>query len=179
MNANTETYQLDTELTLRDSSQSPLSVHAVTLTLTKQDDTLIESRLTFQVTPELYQRIDTEALFNLKPELRGSLTAGEFISESNIEITASLKPDLLTHLTPHLADAPAYLKSLNQEQPENPLLFTESWLALQVKQLQTGYRTFWDYLSPEAMTADSIDSEKLNDAIVNFFKDWAEVIFRQ
>jgi hypothetical protein len=41
---------------------------------------------------------------------------------------------------------------------------------LQVKQLQTGYRTFWDYLSPEAMTADSIDSEKLNDAIINFFK---------
>ena len=174
MNANTETYQLDTELTLRDSSQSPLSVHAVTLTLTKQDDTLIESRLTFQVTPELYQGIDTEALFNLKPELRGSLTAGEFISESNIEITASLKPDLLTHLTPDLADAPAYLKSLNQEPPQNPLLFTESWLALQVKQLQTGYRTFWDYLSPEAMTADSIDGEKVNDAIIKFFKDWAE-----
>jgi hypothetical protein len=104
MTTHTETYQLDTDLTLRDSSQSPLSVHAVTLTLTKQDDTLIESRLTFQVSPELYQRIDTEALFNLKPELRGSLTAGEFISESNIEITASLKPDLLTHLTPHLAD---------------------------------------------------------------------------
>lgn len=25
------------------------------------------------------------------------------------------------------------------------------------------------------MTADSIDSEKVNDAIINFFKDWAEV----
>ena len=175
MATHTETYQLDTDLTLRDSSQSRLSVHAITLTLTKQEDTLIESRLTFQVTPELYQRIDTEALFNLKPELRGSLTAGEFISESNIEITASLKPDLLTHLTPHLADVSTYLKILSEQQPENPLLSTETWLALQVKQLQTGYRTFWDYLSPQAMTADSIDSEKLNDAIVNFFKDWAEV----
>ena len=100
MTTHTKTYQLDTDLLLRDSSLFPLTVHAVTLTLTKQDDTLIESRLTFQVTPELYQRIDTEALFNLKPELRGSLTAGEFISESNIEITASLKPDLLTHFTP-------------------------------------------------------------------------------
>jgi len=171
----TETHQLDTDLTLRDSSQSPLSVHAVNLILTKQEDTLIESRLTFQVTPELYQRIDTEALFNLKPELRGSLTAGEFQSESNIEITASLKPDLLTHLTPYLADVSTYLKTLSEQQPENPLLSTETWLALQVKQLQKGYRTFWDYLSPEAMTADSIDSEKLNDAIINFFKDWAEV----
>ena len=175
MTTHTETHQLDTQLSLRDSSQSPLSVHAVSLTLTKQDDTLRESRLTFEVTPELYQRIDTELLFNLKQELRGSLIAGEFQSKPHIEVTACLKPDLLTHLTPHLADVPTYLKSLNQEQPDSPLLFTESWLALQVKQLQTGYRTFWDYLSLEAMTADSIDSEKVNDAIINFFKDWAEV----
>src|SRR4028118_773346 len=157
MMAKTETYQPDRELTLRDRTDSPLTIRATNLSLTKLDDQLIECRLTLSVNPELYQRIDTQSLFNLKPELRGTLTAGEFISESNIEITASLKPDLLTHLTPHLADVPAYLKSLNQEQPENPLLFTESWLALQVKQLQTGYRTFWDYLSPEAMTADSID----------------------
>jgi hypothetical protein len=36
MTTHTETHQLDTDLTLRDSSQFPLSVHAVTLTLTKQ-----------------------------------------------------------------------------------------------------------------------------------------------
>jgi hypothetical protein len=59
MTTHTETHQLDTELTLRDSSQSPLSVYAITLTLTKQEDTLIESRLTFQVisspvAPDLY-----------------------------------------------------------------------------------------------------------------------------
>jgi hypothetical protein len=174
----TENHQLDSELTLCDPSQSPLTVHVVNLILTKQDDTIIESRLTFQVNPKLYQRIDTEALFNLKPELRGTLSHGEFLSEPNIEITATLKPDLLPHLIPHLDDVPAYLKSLSQEQPDNPLLSTESWLALQVKQprepVETGYRTFWDYLSPSAMTTDSIDSEKINDAIINFFKDWAE-----
>jgi hypothetical protein len=179
MSPETEHYHLDSNLTLSDASPSPLTVRATNLSLTKQEDQLLECRLTLSVNPELYQRIDTQSLFNLKPELRGSLTAGEFISESNIEITASIKPDLLTHLTPYLADVSTYIKTLSQEQPENPLLSTESWLALQVKQLQTGYRTFWDYLSPEAMTADSIDSEKLNDAIVNFFKDWAEVIFRQ
>jgi len=181
MTTHTENHQLDSELTLCDSFQSPLTVHALTLTLTKQDDTLIESHLTFQIDPELYQRIDTEALFNLKPELRGSLSHGEFLSEPNIEITASLKPDLLPHLTPHLDDAPAYLKSLSQEQPNPPLLSTESWLALQVKQqrepVETGYRTFWDYLPPSAMNADnidSIDSEKINEAIFNFFKDWTD-----
>ena len=175
MTTHTENHQLDSKLTLRDRTPSPLNVRAVSLSLTKLDHQLIECRLTFFVNPELYQRIDTQSLFNLKPELRGSLTAGEFISESNIEITASLKPDLLTHLTPHLANVSTYLTTLSEQQPENPLLSTDSWLALQVKQFQTGYRTFWDYLSPEAMTADTIDSEKVNDAIVIFFKDWAEV----
>jgi hypothetical protein len=178
MTTHTETHQLDSELTLQTLSLSPLAIHVVTLILTKQDDQLIESRLTFQVNLELYQRIDTEALFNLKPELRGTLSHGEFLSEPNIEIPATLKPDLLRHLTPDLDDVPAYLKTLSQEQPDHPLLSTESWLALQVKQprepVETGYRTFWDYLSPSAMTTDSIDSEKINDAIINFFKDWAE-----
>ena len=73
MTTHTETHQLDIDLTLRDPSHSPLSVHAITLSLTKEEDTLLESRLTFQVTPELYQGIDKEALFNLKPELRGFL----------------------------------------------------------------------------------------------------------
>lgn len=178
MASHTEIHPLDSQLALYDSCQVPLTIHTITLTLTTDNSTLIESRLTFQVNPELYQRIDTEALFNLKPELRGTLSPGEFLSEPNIEITASLKPDLLAHLTLHLDDAPAYLKSLSQEQPDHPLLSTESWLALQVKQarepVDTGYRTFWDYLSPSAMATDSIDSEKINDAIINFFKDWAE-----
>lgn len=179
MAPHTETHSLDSQLTLYNSSQIPLTIHPISLTLTTDNSTLIESRLTFQINPELYQRIDTEALFNLKPELRGTLSNGEFLTAPNIEITATLKPDLLPHLTPHLDDVPAYLKNLSQEQPENPLLSTESWLALQVKQprepVETGYRTFWDYLTPSAMNTDSIDSEKINDAIINFFKDWTEV----
>ena len=174
MNTHTETQKLDTELILQTPSHSPLTIHAQTLTLTQQNDTLIESRLSFQITPELYHQIDTQALFNLKPELRGTLTSGEFLPSLNIEITATLKPDLLPHLTPHLEDAPTYLKNLSQEQPDHPLLSTENWLALQVKQQETGYRTFWDYLTPSAMSADSIDSEKINDSIFNFFKDWTE-----
>ncbi|MEQ8540302.1 MAG: YbjN domain-containing protein [Coleofasciculus sp. D1-CHI-01] len=174
----TETHALDSQLTLYDSSQVPLTIHTITLTLTTNNSTLIDFRFTFQIPPELYQRIDTEALFNLKPELRGSLSHGEFFSEPNIEITATLKPDLLPHLTPHLDDPLTYIKSLSQEQPNHPLLSTESWLALQVKQqrdpVETGYRTFWDYLPPSAMNADTMDSEKINEAIFNFFKDWTD-----
>jgi hypothetical protein len=56
MTTNTENHQLNNELTLRTRTTTPLPIHAVTLALTKQDDELIECRLTFQVNPELYQR---------------------------------------------------------------------------------------------------------------------------
>jgi hypothetical protein len=73
----TDIHQLDSDLILHSPSQSSLTVYTLNLALTKQDNTLIVSTLTFQVTPELYQIADTEALFNLKPELRGSLSHGE------------------------------------------------------------------------------------------------------
>jgi hypothetical protein len=183
MTSTTENYQLQRELTLSDRTQSPLTVRAVTLALTKQDDELIECRLTFQVNPELYQRIDTEALFNLKSEVRNPLSAGEFMPEPDIKIETTLKPDLLPRLAGHTAtidQAATYILNLSQEQPDNPLLSTENWLALSVKQLQesgeTGYRTLWDYISPAALVqaATSDSSEEISEAIVNFFKDWTE-----
>ncbi len=183
MNAKTENHQLDSELTLRDSSQSPLPIHAVTLALTQQDDELIECRLTFQVHPQLYQRIDTEALFNLKPEVRNPFSAGEFLPEPDIQIETILKPDLLPRLAGHtttIDEAATYILNLGQEQPNHPLLSTENWLALSVKQLQesgeTGYRTLWDYISPAALTqaTTSGSSEEIAEAITNFFKDWTE-----
>jgi type III secretory pathway component EscV len=104
MTSTTENYQLQRELTLSDRTQSPLTVRAVTLALTKQDDALIECPLTLQVNPELYQRIDTEALFNLKPEVRNPLSAGEFLPEPDIKIETTLKPDLLPRLAGHTAN---------------------------------------------------------------------------
>jgi hypothetical protein len=103
MKAKTEHCHLNSELTLRDSSQSPLTVCTVSLSLTKQEDQLIECRLTFSVNPELYQRIDTQSLFNLKPELRGAFK-GEFLPSPDIKIEISLKPDLLPHLVEHAAN---------------------------------------------------------------------------
>jgi hypothetical protein len=181
MSANIEHHHLDSKLTLRDRTNSPLPVHAITVSLSKQDDTLSECRLTFQISPELYQRIETEGLFNLKPELRGSLTAGDFQPEPDIEIELTLQPDLLPRLAEHttnLEEAAAYLQNLSQEQPDNPLLSTESWFALHVKQLresgETGYSTFWAYLNPSVITQDNISSEQITEGMVNFFKDWSD-----
>ncbi|MEH2215332.1 YbjN domain-containing protein [Nostoc sp.] len=181
MTINTEHYLLNTELTLHDSSQSPLTVRAIALSLTKQNNELIECRLTFQVNPQLYQRIDTAALFNLKPDARNTLSSGKFLSELDITIETSLKPDLLPLLAEHainIDETAKYILNLSQEQPDNQILFTESWLGLSVKQQQEsgeiGYRTLWSYISPENLAQTSASGEGIAEGIVNFFKDWTE-----
>ncbi|MEP6519602.1 YbjN domain-containing protein [Microcoleus vaginatus] len=168
------------ELTLRDTCQSPLTFHTLALSLTKLDDQLIECRLTFSVNPELYQRIDTQSLFNLKPELRGAFTGG-FLPSPDIKIEISLKPDLLPHLVEHAAnpnEAANYLFNISTEKPDDPLLSTENWLGLSVKQQQesgeTGYTTFWNYINPSAVASGGINSEEVGNAIANFFKEWTE-----
>lgn len=183
MSAHIEHCQLDSELKLRDRTTTPVIVRAVSLSLIKQDDEVIECRLTFKVNPQLYQRIETEALFNLKPEVRRPLTAGNFLPEPDIEIEIGLQPNLLPQPIEGAADAneaATYILNLNQEQPDNPLLSTESWLALSVKQQQesgeTGYRTIWADITASAFVLAATDgsSDQVNEAIANFFKESIE-----
>ncbi|MFP4414837.1 MAG: YbjN domain-containing protein, partial [Coleofasciculus sp.] len=181
MTTKTDNHQLDSELTLYPRTTTPLTLHTITLSLYKDNDQLIECRLTFNVNLELYERIDTQALFNLKPEIRGNLSSGKFLPEADITIETSLKPDLLQHLTEHAADAnkaATYLLNLSQEQPNHPLLSTENWLALSVKQQQesgeTGYSTIWAYINPSALASGETSSEEMNQAVAKFFKEWTE-----
>ena len=77
-------------------------------------------------------------------------------------------------------EAATYILNLSQEQPDNPLLSTESWLALSVKQQQesgeTGYRTIWADITASAFVLAATDgsSDQVNDAIANFFKESIE-----
>ncbi|WP_019503914.1 YbjN domain-containing protein [Pleurocapsa sp. PCC 7319] len=181
MTAQTKSHLLKGELILNDSFKSPLTIHELVLCLTKKDDTIVECRLTFQVDPKLYKRIDKEALFNLKPEARNS-SAQKFLPQPDIKIETTLKPDLLPQLQEHATnndEATTYLLNLNQQQPEHLLLSTESWLALSVTQQQDsgeiGYRTLWSYVSPTAIAQASTSTEEISQAIVNFFTDWAEI----
>jgi len=183
MEPETEHYPLDSDMTLHDSTTTPLTVRAVSLSLIKQDDEVIECRLTFKVNPQLYQRIDTEGLFNLKPEMRRPLSAGNFQPEPDIEIEIGLQPNLLPQPIERAADAneaATYILNLSQEQPDNPLLSTESWLALSVKQQQesgeTGYRTIWADITASAFVQAATDgsSDQVNEAIANFFKESIE-----
>jgi hypothetical protein len=183
MATKTENNKVDSEITLRDRTTTPLTVRAVSLTLIKQDDEVIECRLTFFVSSQLYQRIKTEALFNLKPEVRRPLSAGNFLPSPDIEIETSLQPNLLPQPIERAKDAneaATYILNLSQEQPDNPLLSTESWLALSVKQKQesgeTGYRTLWADITASAFVqaATSGSSDQMNDALANFFKESIE-----
>ncbi len=196
MAAKTETYQIDTDLTLYDSSNSPLTVRAVNLALTKTDDEIIECHLTFQTNLKLYQYIDTKALFNLESDARISGNSGNFQESPPIQIEVSLKPDLLPHLQKHATnanEAAAYL--LNQCQPPksgelatvkteessnnpkslDPLLATESWLALSVKQHQksgeVGYRTLWSHASLLGLSMVDASQEKISESINSLFQD--------
>ena len=178
MNVQTKHTKLDSELTLWESSESPIKINALTIVLTKEVHKVKDCRLTFQVTPEQYQLIDKQALFNLRPEIRTPVSGKPFQPSSNIQIEASLEPDLLAQLTKNAKTskkATTYLQSLSQEEPTHPLLSTSSWYALEVKQLQetgeTGFHTLWNYLKPSDIKDGDIDIQKLSLAILNFSKD--------
>lgn len=195
MAAKTETYQIGIDLTLYDFSNYPLIVRAVNLVLTKKDDEIIECRLTFQTNLKLYQYIDTKALFNLESDARISGNSGNFQESLPIQFEVSLKPDLLPHLQKHATNAKEAAYLLNQCQPQkasesttvkteesskkskslNPLLATESWLALSVKQHQksaeVGYRTLWSYASLLGLSMVDASQEKISESITNLFQD--------
>jgi len=153
-----------------------LPLQATTLTFQKTDHRRIECRLTSQIGLEQYQHLDRHSFFNLIPELRGVAT-GEFLPDRPIEIEATLQPDLLIHLQDceTSESAAAYLQTLSQTQPDHPLLNTESWYALSVKQYQeageVGYRTFWNYVNPAILVQENLSSEAITAGMVSFFKD--------
>jgi hypothetical protein len=70
------------------------------LSLSKQENQLIECRLALSINPSLYHHIDTNALFNLKPEVRRTFT-NQFQPSPDIKIEITLKPDLLPQLIEH------------------------------------------------------------------------------
>lgn len=183
MEVNTENFQLNSKIILRDRANSPFSTQAQTLAITKIEDEVIECRLTLQINPEFYQRIETEALFNLKPEIRIPLNSENFSPDGDIQIEISLQPEFLPKFKENfvsLDDISINFCQLNQEQPDCLLFTTENWLLLSALQSQTsgkvGYRTLWHYLSPATLTqaATSGKADPISEALVTFFKEWTQ-----
>ncbi|BAY90666.1 MULTISPECIES: YbjN domain-containing protein [unclassified Tolypothrix] len=163
------------ELVLLKPSGSSIPLQFLAFDLIEQDTTLCECRLTFRVTSQLYQQIETESLFNLKPELRGAFNVASFHSDVDIEIEATLQPQLLPQLAEHATDKESAIAYLTTCSSPNPLLSTESWFALKVSQNlesgEIGYRTFWSYLNPASLTPDAIANGQFPQAMEQFLKD--------
>jgi hypothetical protein len=194
MDTSTENFSTR-QLILFSPERLPVRLQVVNLTLAEQKGTVSEYRLTFQVDLQLYQQIDAEFLFNLKPELQGSLNAKSFHHETVIEIEAALQPQLLPQLAKQVTSPESaidYLITCSQQNfkalleashetletessAKSSLLSTESWFALSVKQQlesgEIGYRTFWSYINPAMLTSEMIASGQFSAALEKFLKD--------
>ena len=149
MKANTTHSPMTEALSFYDRDGETVTVQCQDVALTRLGDRLIECRLTFTVSHEQYRRIDRDALFNLTPEVRGTTFAGGFAPEGDIEIEADLNTDALGYVA-ELATPQAvaeFLVTQMRDDPVAPVLFTENWYGLYVKQahgeIKTGYRTQW------------------------------------
>jgi hypothetical protein len=124
-----------------------------------------------------YQNIVNGALFNFKAELLTTPTNGDFQPDRPITITATLRPDFRHYLTDHPTSeaATTYLQTLQETQPDHPLLDPNNWYALEVSQTlengeTTGYRTLWSYLNPATLATENPSSETITDRLTDFFK---------
>ena len=150
-------HSLNNQLTLRQPSGESIIVEAMEIAVDAINDSPTACIFTFEVSFELYQYIDSQALFHLDPKVRGPI-ADKFTPDKNIEIEVKLAEELLPTLTQEAKTATEvanYLLKINNTMPDSPLLATESWYGLYVKQeiplppefgtgnLKTGYSTTW------------------------------------
>ena len=177
-------------LTLFDQTASPIKIQSLQLGTTDKEKDPTQVFVNFQVALAEYTLIETKALFNLQPELRGPFLKGDFLPAHTIQIKAALHPDHLPDFLQnpdsseaainHLKKLSAQHQGLAQPSPEtiDPLLRTENWLALTVKQIrddgETGYSTFWDYLDLDHLPTPEGNTEQIAEGITQFFQDWTE-----
>jgi hypothetical protein len=189
---------LNCHLTFCDCTQASIPTQIVNFRVSTYEDTPSKWNLTLEVNFATYQNIDSQALFNLNPEFRSPISKAGFQPDRPIQLEVTLHPNLLDHAQT-AEEAAAYLQTLSQQQAEqfqynaaeeqpaanpqtpesslHPLLYTENWFCLSVKQQQdsgeTGYTTFWNYVNPAMLNQPEASSDKIASGISDFIKDWA------
>lgn len=153
-------HPLDYELTLYDRRlEQAIMVQALELSVDELDGSIIRCLLSFQISFECYQEVDAHAMFNLLPEVRGQIFGGALQPVVDVEIEAKLDPALIFPLfslgITSIEALATHLLETSQQQPDDDLVNTESWFALNVKQavsvppeigegqLKIGYQTTW------------------------------------
>lgn len=179
------------KFTIWDNLETTLTFHTVNLSLISQGNESVGCHLAFQIKIEVYHHIASLGLLNLKSEVLRGHTNKDFKHNCPIEIETALKSDLLPHLLKHATTAQKaadYLLNLSQQQSESqsnltnqeidPLLKTESWLCLSVKQHQesgeVGFTTFWNYINPSIVNQPELTNDKIIEKLINFAKEWTD-----
>jgi hypothetical protein len=187
----TKQFALINNLSICDKLSIVLPIDAVNLVLLKHGKNIVDCRIVFKIDTKVYQRVTSQELFNFTPDVWRckSHNHKHFKDSLPIEIEVALKPDLLPHLLKHATtaqEAANYLLNLSQQQSEskltnqeiNPLLKTESWLCLSVKQHQesgeVGFTTFWNYINPSTVNQPDITSDTIIEKLINFSKKWTD-----
>jgi len=175
MDIEIENNQINSDLILYDSSNSPVGVYAKNLILTKKNSEILQALLTFQVNLEQYQQININTLFNLNSAVRLPSTIGDFQSELPIQIEACLKPDLLPNLSENVFNSDEVATYILSQTSPVPVLITENWLGLYVRQFQpsgeVGYQTFWAHFSRWNLSMANASQEEVADSVTNFIQD--------
>ena len=177
----------------------------VDLKLIKSQGFFSECYLSFRVPFDLYQRITTATLFHLKPELLRPTSNGALQPNTPIKISVSLQPQLLSSLTQQGTEPTAIISYLSQLSRNlssqeidsgsssvqsgtsssnetlavsSPLLRTDSWFALYVKQQQqsgeVSCRTFWSYLSPALLAKEVSSNGQISATMGHLFQELAK-----
>jgi hypothetical protein len=153
--------------------------HAIA-TLTHEDNQLIECGLTCQIPLDIYQIIEKQGLFNLKPELCSQSVS--FTAYSDITLQATLHPDRHPDLSEHATTPETvlqYLQELSHTQPDHPLLNFDNWFVLSAQQGDLDYTTLWATLNPSKLAAGQIPEAELTESLSKFFVNIAETEFNK
>ena len=116
-----------------------------------------EAKLTITINKKTYQIIDSLEDFNLKQEARNESSVEKFSEKKPIEIELILNNKYIEILEPAVDNAENLIKHLikvNKNKINSPLLQTQNWFALYIKQeidipnnmegnLKMGYSTKW------------------------------------
>ena len=171
-------YVVGNNLTFFDPHQASLSLQVLDLSMIQTEGEILECNLTLQADPEIYQRIDADALFNLNPEFRIPISHQILVPEQNVILHLSLQPELFSQLATKVTDLEelsSFLQHLSQNEPSSSFLSTENWLGLSVTQgLEPdiyGYRTIWTYIKPSDMSEEALSNGRMTEVMNQFVEE--------
>ena len=139
---------LNKNITFIDVDEEPFEVNALNLKVYTDDDgRIVRAHLSFLIPFAKLKYAESEELFNNMEEIR-SQSFDEFDPNLDVEFECALDHDRVAEIAENADSAATACEFLLSRAQDAPLLETESWHALNVKQqreggLKTGYSTEW------------------------------------